>query len=151
RNRGLAEDFFGRFDAIHFRHLDIGDHQVGVKRLALADQLAAVLGRGQNEVAQPWQDLLEVVAHVWLIIGHYDAQGLAHVLPRGKVITISAPRPESGEPTAIWPPWASIIRLAIAIPSPVPLVLVVKKGSKIRWRTSGFRPGPLSRTAMRRA
>ena len=54
-------------------------------------------------------------------------------------------------PTAIWPPWASTIRLAIAMPRPVPLVLVVKNGSKMRCRCSGDRPGPLSRTAIRTA
>ena len=39
------------------------------------------------------------------------------------------------------------MRFAIAMPRPVPLVLVVKNGSKIRRRCSGLRPGPLSRTA----
>ena len=47
-------------------------------------------------------------------------------------------------PTSIRPPWASTIRLAMAMPRPVPLVLVVKNGSKIFSRCSGSRPGPLS-------
>ena len=38
---------------------------------------------------------------------------------------------------AIRPPWASTIRLAMAMPRPVPLALVVKNGSKIFGRCSG--------------
>ena len=42
----------------------------------------------------------------------------------GKVIRISAPTPGLS-PAAICPPWASTMRLAIAMPSPVPFVFVV--------------------------
>ncbi len=53
----------------------------------------------------------------------------------------TAPGP-SASPTAIRPPWASTIRLAMAMPRPVPLALVVKNGSKILGRCSGSIPGP---------
>ncbi len=58
----------------------------------------------------------------------------------------AAPGPSAGA-SAIesCPPWASTIRLAIARPRPVPLALVVKKGSKILVRCFGGIPGPLSR------
>ncbi len=48
----------------------------------------------------------------------------------------TAPGP-SASPIVIWPPWASTIRLAMAMPRPVPLALVVKNGSKIFARCSG--------------
>ena len=79
---------------------------------------------GHDLVAQPRQDFREVVAHVRLVVGDGDAQRLIHDGSRGRRRRISAPRPAPG-PTAIWPPWASTMRLAIAMPSPVPLVLVV--------------------------
>src|SRR5271157_4862653 len=53
--------------------------------------------------------------------------GLGCLAPvsRGKVIKIVAPRRPSSVPAAITPPWASMMRLAMAMPSPVPWVLVV--------------------------
>ena len=42
------------------------------------------------------------------------------------------------------PPWASIARLEIASPRPVPLVLVVKNGAKILCGGLTEMPGPLS-------
>src|SRR5688500_6998723 len=46
-------------------------------------------------------------------------------------------------------PLASCIRfLTMASPRPVPLCLVVKKGSQIRWRNSGGIPAPPSSTAI---
>ena len=106
---------------------------------AQLDQLAAVLGHGDDLVAQKRQDLLEVVAHVELVVGDGDLERTGHESPRGKVMRKTAPGP-SPSPTAIWPPWASTIRLAMAMPRPVPLALVVKNGSKIFDRCSGRDP-----------
>src|SRR5262249_43135736 len=132
------------------RHLDVGDDQVRPQGPAALDQLAPVLGDGDHVVAQPGQALAEVVPDVGLVVGDHDAQGLLHGVSRGRVIRISAPPPAPG-PTAMCPPCASTMRFAIAMPRPVPFVLVVKNGSKMRCRCSGPRPGPLSRTATRTA
>src|SRR6516165_1687970 len=93
---------------------------------------------------------LVVVADVELIVGDGDPQRWGHGSPRGKVMMISAPGPPPSQ-TAIRPPWASTIRLVMAMLRPVPFVLVVKNGSKIRCRCSGLSPGPWSRTATRSA
>ena len=53
--------------------------------------------------------------------------------------------------TPMVPPWATIMRRAIASPRPVPFVLVVKKGLKAKRRDSSFSPGPLSRMRTSRA
>ena len=93
----------------------------------------------------------KIVANIRLIIGDGDSQVL--------VIVIGASQQGDHElgawrrvvADAICPPWASTILRAIAMPRPVPLVFVVKNGSKTLCRASGVRPGPLSRTVLRRA
>ena len=113
-----------RVDAVHVGHLDVGDHQVGLRRAALLDQLPAGLGHGDDLRGPAGQDRAEVVLHVGLVVGDGDAERSVHGSPRGKVMTISAPAGRRS-PTAIRPPWASTIRRAMAMPRPVPLVLVV--------------------------
>src|SRR6516225_8476766 len=123
---------------------------------AVLDKSAAVLSAGYHLMSQPGQDLLEIIAHIRFVVGNDDAQTLIgrHGHSRGKVMWIWAPAPlaeVAGSPTVIRPLWAWTIRLAIAMPKPVPLVFVVKKGSNMRWRCSEDKPGPLSHTWMCRA
>ena len=63
---------------------------------------------------------------------------------RGKITVTVVPRSGSLS-KRIDPPWSSTISLQIARPKPVPLDLVVKKGSNTFLRTSGDIPQPLSR------
>ena len=49
----------------------------------------------------------------------------------------------------IWPPWASMMRWTMARPRPVPVCLVVKKGSKIRSRFWGGCRGRCRRRGFR--
>ena len=132
----LAVDLRGGVDPVHVGHLDVGDDEVGVASGAELDQLPAGLGRADDLVAQKRQDLLEIVAHVALVIGDGDLERTGHDGPFGNVSRKTAPG-SSPSPSAIRPPWASTIRLAMAIPRPVPLALVVKNGSKILGRCSG--------------
>ena len=55
------------------------------------------------------------------------------------------PSPTS-ESTSMVPPWLEMMPETIESPSPVPLSLVVKNGSKIRRRASGGIPVPVSAT-----
>src|SRR5207245_3256142 len=96
------------------------------------------------------QRLLQVFTHDGLIVGHDHAQATVHEHPRGRVSRISAPCCSAG-PTSILPPWASTIRLAMAMPRPLPWVRVVKKASKILRRSSQVNGGPLLRRATRSA
>ena len=59
-----------------------------------------------------------------LLIGDGDSNGAGHTFPLGSVMMILAPGP-SLLSTVIPPPCASTIRLAMAIPRPVPCVFVV--------------------------
>src|SRR5262249_46978124 len=144
-----AVDRDGRLQTVGGAHLDVRDHQVRPGGAAQIDKLCPVLGQ-RDPVAHPGQQLLEVLAHVELVVGGDDVQRAVHGRVRGKVMTISAPGPVPS-PTAISPPWDSTIRFAIAMPRPVPFALVVKNGSKMLRRCSGVRPGPWSRTATRTA
>ena len=92
----------GRFDSVHVGHLDVGDDQVGASGSAQLHQLAAVSGDGDHLVAQEREDLLEVVAHVELVVGDGDLERTGHGVPRGRVMMKTAPGP-SASPIAIWP------------------------------------------------
>ena len=89
----VAVDLRGGVDAVHVGHLDVGDDQVGMGGGAQLDQLAAVLGHGDDLVAQERQDLLEVVAHVELVVGDGDLERTGHGVPRGRVMRKTGPGP----------------------------------------------------------
>ena len=57
------------------------------------DQFAAGPGDGDDLVAQERQDLLEVVAHVGLVVGDGDLEGTGHGGPLGRVMRKTAPGP----------------------------------------------------------
>ena len=124
RDRLAPADLPNGVDAVHVGHLDISDDQVGVGVAATLDQLAAVPSHDHDPVPQQWQGTEVVIPHAGLVVGDGDAESGCHFFPRGRVIKIVAPRPSS-VPAAITPPWASMMRLAMAMPSPVPWVLVV--------------------------
>ena len=48
-------------------------------KVVVPAELAAGLGDGHHLVAQPRQDLLEIVADVALVVGDGDPHGVAHV------------------------------------------------------------------------
>src|SRR5262249_42020082 len=147
-HRILVADLPGGIDAVHVGHLDVGNYQIGLYVTALVDQVGAVARGADDFVSEQGEDFAIKLEHARFVVGHRDAQAAIHELLLGKVIRISVPWPKPSA-TAIWPSWASTIRLAMAIPSPVPWVLVVKKGSNSRCRVSGLMPGPLSRREIR--
>src|SRR5262249_19635203 len=104
--------------------LDVGDDQVGTRADAKVDQLPAVPGDSDDLVAQQRQDLLEVIAHVQLVVGDDDLERSAHWGPFGSGMRKVAPG-SSPSSISIRPPWASTIRLAMGMPRPVPRALVV--------------------------
>jgi hypothetical protein len=55
RNRPLPINAGGGVDAVHVRHLDVGDHEIGLERPALLDQVATVRGDDDGLVAQALQ------------------------------------------------------------------------------------------------
>src|SRR5262245_38981676 len=91
-------------------------------------QFAAIRGRCNHFVAQSWKNDPKIIPDIRLIIGDGDPKRLGHGLDLGNVMMNSAPFEELF-PTAICPPCASTILLAIAMPRPVPFVFVVKNGS----------------------
>src|SRR5262249_39782308 len=135
-----------RIDAVHVRHLDVGENEVGTGLATLLDQLPTVLGDSHNLVAESRQDPSKIIAHVRLVIGDGNARARIHGGSRRRGMRIPALR--GGEPPAIRPPCASTMPSAIAMPKRVPFVLIVKNGSKTRFFCSADRPRPLSRTAM---
>src|SRR5207247_2534496 len=82
--------------------------------------------------------------HALLVVDDEDARGHAAA---GRRSVKRAPPPVRS-PTSIRPPCASTIWRATARPRPVPRGRVVKKGSKMRARSSGGTPGPESATAI---
>src|SRR5205807_593049 len=71
----LARDLPGSSQAVHTRHLDVEDGQVGVE---VADQLhglVAAPGLAHDLVTLFLEDLLEVEADDRLVFGHDDADG----------------------------------------------------------------------------
>src|SRR5262249_57094701 len=124
-------------------HPQIGDHQVelgGAERRLGGSEVAS----GLHGVAEPPEAHFEHLAHGLLVVddeepGHQGAAAIGtatrNVLPRPGLL-----RTESS------PPCASTIRWAMARPRPGPRSLVVKNGSKIRFRSSEPMPSPESET-----
>ena len=104
-------------------------HRLAGPGVVVDHQHAAGRGRRSMGESQPSGSLLGRANRVWKGNGNVN----------------TAP-PWGPLAAATVPPWASAIRETMASPSPVPPCLVVKKGSKIRGRTSSGRPGPLSAT-----
>ena len=96
------------------------------------NQFPTRFGHGDDLMSQIGKHVHEIVAHVLFVIGNNNPKCSRHGLAFGNMIVISSPWP-GGESALMTPPWASTMRRLIAIPKPVPRVLVVKKGSKIRW------------------
>ena len=91
RDRAVPADLHRRVDPVHVGHLDVGDDQVRPQSATLFDQFAAVLGRGDDLVAEQGQDFPEVIAHVHFVVGDGDPQRSRHKFPRGNVSMKTAP------------------------------------------------------------
>ena len=55
--------------AVHFRHLDIGDDQIGFARATQFHEFPAIPGCPDHGMAQARQDLLEILPHIGFIVG----------------------------------------------------------------------------------
>src|SRR4030095_10674768 len=91
------------------------------------------------------QALLEDPAEAVLVVGDQDARLHVRHFAIGREHGTLVPRP-SALSTWIAPRCSSRIRWQIERPSPRPLSLVVKNGSKMRARTSAGIPAPSSAT-----
>src|SRR5439155_14927777 len=123
---------------------EVGDHQVVGGPAELLERL---LGRerGLHVVAASGEQTLDGEADGTLVVDDQNPALHAALRARGSSIRNTIPAP-AARAAAMRPPWASIVRLAMASPSPVPLALSEKKGSKRRGRASAGTPGPLSST-----
>src|SRR5439155_12250871 len=113
-----------------------------------AELLERLLGRqrGLHVVTASGEQTLDREADGTLVVDDQDpALHDAALRARGSSIRNTIPVP-GARAASIRPPWASMVRLAMASPSPVPLALSEKNGSKRRGRTSAATPGPLSST-----
>src|SRR3989475_895322 len=88
-----------------------------------------------------------------LVVDNENGAALLHApapaegVPKGSRMRTRVPLP-SALCTVSSPPWRSTTERAIAMPSPVPSGLVVKKRSNRRVRVSSFIPGPSSSMAI---
>ena len=135
--------------AVGAAHAKVGQHDVELAVLQPLDGGRPVAGL-LHVVAGVGQRADEALAERIVIVDHQNASHL-HYLPTlptdgttGSVTRKVAPRP-GAETASIRPSCASTTLRTIARPRPVPCGFVVKNGLKIRSRSSGAIPGPLSR------
>ena len=134
--------------AVERRACEIGDHQVEAARV----EQRRARPRRPRRCATSCPSSSSASARncaARLVVGDQDARHQVLALERGARCGSSAP-PPGALPAVIVPPCSSTMRRATARPSPVPRVLLVKNGSKIRSRVAGRMPGPRSRTSMTR-
>src|SRR5262249_21026644 len=121
--------------------VQIGDDELVGAVVELLDRLLAG-DRRLHLVATRRQQPLDRDPDGTLVVNDQDRR--AHEPPAsGNSTSTRSPWPEI--PVAVInPPWASTVRLAMARPSPVPVGLSEKKGSKSRGRASAGTPGPVA-------
>src|SRR5262249_5650547 len=156
-DRGLDGSMRGHHDHLHLgtlasspahqtdavdlsRHSEVGDHQLERRRTQPTQCVEGVARLG-DVMTVARERLSDQLADARLVVYHED--GRHQRLLRGSSTRNSAPPPTPFAAT-IRPPWSSAIRRATARPSPVPLVLVVKNGSKILSALPSGRPTPKS-------
>src|SRR5439155_11573824 len=135
-------------DTVHLGHPPVGDDDVSrallerrQRRRAARAGLALVAGAAERRG--------DDAGDARLVVDDEDAgphRAHAAIRATGSCTVKRAP-PPGRSPTTIRPPCASTISLATARPRPVPRGRVVKKGSKMRSRSSCGTPGPESVTA----
>src|SRR5262245_37816056 len=143
------------FVAVHHRQLNVHQDQVGALSADRGERFLTVL-RLDQLVTGVTQEIAQDLPVVHLILDHQDA--CAHQCPTcfstltGTVKENVDPRPSS-DSTHSRPPCISMMRLAIASPSPVPpFCLVVEESACwnssniLAWSFSAM-PGPVSCTA----
>jgi hypothetical protein len=71
----VARQAARRLDAVHARHADVHEHDVGVEALGERDRLVAVAGLGDHgDPARRLEHGLEARAHERLVVGDEDAE-----------------------------------------------------------------------------
>src|SRR5262249_17707947 len=135
-------------EAVLVRHHHGGDDQVALAVLHPAPERRGVAG-ALHFIAEPPECLAEHCADRAVVVGDQDGRTRVHFSPSlaamGRNIRKTVRR--GALSNSIPPPWSSITLATNARPRPVPLCLVVTKGSN-RWgrRSSGM-PAPLSATS----
>src|SRR5690606_34750452 len=135
----------------------VGHHHVGDDQFALAFRGPAPKGCGiagrPDLVADPPQCLIQHGTDRAVVVGNEDGTLLGHSnSPESSAVGLWTGRRALNTVRrgrlshSITPPWSPMILATNASPRPVPLVLVVTKGSKRYGRISSGTPGPLSWT-----
>ena len=78
RGEPLARDGARRGEAVHARHLDVEDRELGLQLAHELDRLVAAAGLADDLVALFLEDLLEIETDDRLVFGDHDAHGFAH-------------------------------------------------------------------------
>src|SRR5690606_21258167 len=144
--------------AVHLRHAQVGDDDVG-RELGRRAQRRRAVGLDADLVALVAEQLLEPVARARLVVddddsallrcvGHYEDSGRGLFRASGGP-SIGSTMRKIVQPgllsTSREPPWSVTMRYEIDRPRPVPCGLVEKNASKI-GASSGI-PGPSSSTS----
>src|SRR5580704_14950261 len=153
--RRIGLDAARRLVAVHHRHLDVHQNQVGLVLGGLGHALGAVMrldhvvARHAEKVAQDLAIVLGVLDHEYLL-AHWAASLTGWALTGIEIVKVD-PLPTS-EWTVMRPPCSSTMRREIDRPSPVPPFLRVMvlstcwNSSKMRAWSAGAMPGPESTT-----
>ena len=79
RNRTRSIQFHSNFDPVDFRHLDIKNHEIGIRLMTDGHHLAAITRHTDHIVTKPGENGLIVFSHVGFIISDSDAQSSIHL------------------------------------------------------------------------
>src|SRR5215471_11065158 len=124
---GIGLDTPRRLVAVEQRQLDIHEDQVGAARLRGCHRVLAVLGFDQVE-ARPGEEIMQDLSGVLLVFDHENAflhvRSISAKALTGRLTEKVEPAPGL-DSTQMRPPCISMIRLAIARPSPLPPLLLV--------------------------
>src|SRR6185437_14519163 len=135
-----------RLDPVYARELDIEQHEI---ELAGAKCLYPILAamRELDRMPAQFEHVSETFGMVDVVVD--DQYALFHAAAvsssRGRRIVKQVPFPTVLSTSIVPPCWPTIC-LTVASPSPVPKLLVLNRGSKMRMRFSGGMPEPVSST-----
>src|SRR6185503_8703143 len=124
-----------QLDAVHLRHLDVHEDEVGMERPKRSQRrLAAVRG---GDVVPRLQDHAEGLPGPHLVVHHEDPRAIGHAVipgtPGSRAVKVTSARPCR---TSSRPPCASMMRWLTHGPTSIRFSWTTWIGSKMRWSSS---------------
>src|SRR5437764_204212 len=135
--------------AVHAGQLHVHQDNMEIALTEECDARLAACGQ-RHGISAHLQNIGDTLRVILVVVDDENATGhaaISSLRANGRRTTARVPTPGSLE-SSISPPCCSTICFTVGRPRPVPKLLVLKSGSKIRGSTSGAIPVPVSLTAI---